>query len=144
MYIYYIHIKRLSMVMRMNIILSNASNDPIYVQITQQMRSLILNGTLGSGEPLPSIRQLARDLQISVITTKRAYEELEKEGLIDSVVGKGSFVAGINADFVREQRMKRLEQQMLVVIKEGKALCLSLSEIQRHIQLLYEEGDLDS
>ncbi|MGG4143717.1 GntR family transcriptional regulator [Paenibacillus algorifonticola] len=128
----------------MNIILSNASNDPIYVQITQQIRSLILSGTLGPGQPLPSIRQLAKDLQISVITTKRAYEELEKEGLIDSVVGKGSFVAGINADFVREQRMKRLEQQMLAVIKEGKALRLSLSEIQQHMQLLYEEGDFDT
>ncbi len=126
---------------KIKILLSNASNDPIYIQIISQIRQSILNGELVAGESLPSIRQLAKDLQVSVITTKRAYEELEKEQLIDSVVGKGSFVSGANKDFIREQRMKRLEEKIMDIIQESKELSMSQQQLIEHISLLYEEED---
>ncbi len=91
------------------------------------------------GDSLPSIRQLAKDLQVSVITTKRVYEELEKENLIDSVVGKGSFVSGTNQDFIREQRMRRLEEKMLEIIRESKEIGMSSQELIQHLTLLSEE-----
>ncbi|MNW64484.1 HTH-type transcriptional repressor YtrA [compost metagenome] len=123
----------------MNIRISNASSDPIYIQILSQIRQSILNGELAAGESLPSIRQLAKDLQVSVITTKRVYEELEKEQLIDSVVGKGSFVSGANQDFIRERRMKQLESKMLEVIQESKELGMSSQDLIHHLTLLLEE-----
>ncbi|MFD3765616.1 MULTISPECIES: GntR family transcriptional regulator [Paenibacillus] len=123
----------------MNIILSNASSDPIYIQIMNQIRQSILNGDLKAGDSLPSIRQLAKALQVSVITTKRAYEELEKEQLIDTVVGKGCFVSGANKDFIREQRMKRLEEKMMEIIRESKELSLSQQDVIDHLTLLFEE-----
>lgn len=123
----------------MNIIISNASSDPIYIQIMNQIRQSILSGELQAGEILPSIRQLAKDLQVSVITTKRVYEELEKEKLIDSVVGKGCFVSGANKDFIREQRMKLLEEKMIEVIRESKELNMSQQDLIAHIALLFEE-----
>ena len=88
---------------RMNIIISNTSKEPIYKQIKNQIKQSIFKGELQEGDALPSIRALAKDLHISVITTKRAYEDLEQEGFITSVVGKGSFVAGQNSDLIREK-----------------------------------------
>lgn len=123
----------------MKIIISNASSDPIYIQIMNQIRQSILSGELRAGDSLPSIRQLAKDLQVSVITTKRVYEELEKEKLIDSVVGKGSFVSGANKDFIREQRMKQLEEKMLDIIRESKELSMSQQDVIDHLKLLFEE-----
>lgn len=127
----------------MNIVLSNASDEPIYLQIMQQIRHAILNGQLSPGQALPSIRQLAKDLQISVITTKRAYEELEKEGLIDSVVGKGSFVSGANPQFLREQHLKLFEEKLVEIVKASKALKIGLTELKEHLTLLYEDVDSD-
>ncbi|MCM3293423.1 MULTISPECIES: GntR family transcriptional regulator [Paenibacillus] len=123
----------------MKIIISNASSDPIYMQILNQIRQSILSGELRAGDSLPSIRQLAKDLQVSVITTKRVYEELEKEKLIDSVVGKGSFVSGANKDFIREQRMKQLEEKMIEIIRESKELSMSQQDVIDHMKLLFEE-----
>ncbi|MEY8744286.1 GntR family transcriptional regulator [Paenibacillus tundrae] len=123
----------------MKILLSNASSDPIYIQILTQIRQSILSGELVEGDSLPSIRQLAKDLQVSVITTKRVYEELEKENLIDSVVGKGSFVSGTNPDFIREQRMRRLEEKMLEIIRESREIGMSSQELIQHLTLLSEE-----
>ncbi|RJE86831.1 GntR family transcriptional regulator [Paenibacillus sp. 1011MAR3C5] len=120
----------------MNIILSNASDEPIYGQIVRQIRNLILNSELSAGQSLPSIRQLAKELGISVITTKRAYEELEKEGLIDSVVGKGSFVSGANPQFIREQRLKQLESKLTDIVEESRSLQLTLEELFDHIRLI--------
>ncbi|MFD3274068.1 GntR family transcriptional regulator [Paenibacillus dendritiformis] len=125
----------------MNIIISNASNDPIYIQIRNQIRQSILSGELRAGDSLPSIRQLAKDLQVSVITTKRAYEELEKEKLIDSVKGKGCFVSGANKDFIREQRMKQLEEKMIELIQESKELSMSQQDVIDHLTLLFEEEE---
>ncbi|MFD0617048.1 MULTISPECIES: GntR family transcriptional regulator [Paenibacillus] len=123
----------------MNIIISHASEDPIYIQIVNQIRHSILSGEMKAGDSLPSIRQLAKDLQVSVITTKRVYEELEKEKLIDSVVGKGSFVSGANMEFIREQRMKLLEEKMIEVIRESRDLNMSEEDVINHLKLLFEE-----
>ncbi|WP_314591804.1 GntR family transcriptional regulator [Paenibacillus terrigena] len=123
----------------MNIIISHASEDPIYIQIVNQIRHSILSGEMKAGDSLPSIRQLAKDLQVSVITTKRVYEELEKEKLIDSVVGKGSFVSGANMEFIREQRMKLLEEKMIEVIRESRDLNMSEQDLINHLKLLFEE-----
>ena len=92
----------------MNIIISNSSNKPIYEQITDQIRQMIMNGELRPGEPLPSMRFLAKELRISVITTKRAYEELERDGFICTQVGKGSFVADSNQEIVREAQLREI------------------------------------
>ncbi|GEN34401.1 GntR family transcriptional regulator [Aneurinibacillus danicus] len=123
----------------MNIIISNTSKEPIYQQIKNQMKQSILKGELEEGDALPSIRQLAKDLQISVITTKRAYEDLEKEGFIVSVVGKGSFVAGQNKDFLREKRLKAIEEKLAEVVGESKLVGISLEELGEMLELLYKE-----
>ncbi len=123
----------------LKVIISNASSDPIYIQIMNQIRQSILNGELHAGDSLPSIRQLAKDLQVSVITTKRAYEELEKEKLIDSVVGKGCFVSGANKEFIREQRMKRLEEKMIEIIQESQEIGMTQQEVVDYLTLLFEE-----
>lgn len=123
----------------MKIVLSNTGKEPIYEQIKRQIKESILRGELKEEAPLPSIRHLARDLRISVITTKRAYDELEKEGLITSVVGKGSFVAGQNRTFLREKRLKWIEERLVEIVAESKALDISLEELKEMLTLLYEE-----
>ncbi|OCA90440.1 GntR family transcriptional regulator [Bacillus sp. FJAT-27225] len=123
----------------MQIIISNSSKEPIYEQITKQIKSSILAGDLQEGTALPSIRQLAKDLQISVITTKRAYEELEKAGFIYSIVGKGSFVAEQNLEVIREKKLKVIEEQLNAVITNSREIGLSLEELQQLLNLLYEE-----
>lgn len=104
-----------------------------------QIRQSILSGELRAGDSIPSIRQLAKDLQVSVITTKRAYEELENERLIDSVVGKGCFVSGANKAFIREMLMKKLEEKMIEVIRDSKELNMSQQDLIDHLTLLFEE-----
>ena len=123
----------------MNILISNTSGEPIYAQIVGQIRQMILQGELVSGTPLPSIRLLAKELQISVITTKRAYEELEREGLINSIVGKGSFVSGADQEFIREQRLRIMENKMKEIIDESKLLGINFDEFTEMLKLLYEE-----
>lgn len=122
----------------MNIIISNSSPDPIYEQISKQLRQLILNGGLKGGDQLPSIRSLAKELQISVITTKRAYEELEKEGYIETVAGKGTYVSVQNNELIREQRLRLLENKAEEIVNESKFLQLSLEELQQMIAFLYK------
>ncbi|MFB4212484.1 GntR family transcriptional regulator [Shouchella sp. JSM 1781072] len=125
----------------MNILLSNASQDPIYIQIKKQIKQNILKGALIEGEPLPSMRKLAKELQISVITTKRAYEELEREGFIISYVGKGSFVAGQNNDLIQERRLQMVEQGLAEIVKESKSLDITLPQLQELLAMLYEEEE---
>lgn len=121
----------------MRIIISNASDDPIYRQITEQIKNSILSGELNEGDSLPSIRGLARDLQVSVITTNRAYEELEKEGFIETVPGKGSFVAIHNQELLREKRLHILEEKLMNALSDARGLGLSLDELVEIISLLY-------
>ncbi|MEQ8174521.1 MAG: GntR family transcriptional regulator [Syntrophomonadaceae bacterium] len=123
----------------MRIILSNASPDPIYEQIRRQIQGHILKGELQAGDALPSIRSLAQQLQISVITTKRAYDELERDGFIETVSGKGSFVAEQNPDLLREKRMSLIENRMAEIVKESALLGLGLEELQQMLELLYKE-----
>lgn len=100
---------------------------------------MILQGELKPDTPLPSIRQLAKDLQISVITTKRAYEELEREGLIHSLVGKGSFVSGVSPDFLREQRIRLLEDKLRDAVRDGLHIGWGPDDMLEVIRMLYEE-----
>lgn len=123
----------------MNIIISNSSQEPIYEQIVKQIKSLIIRGEMSSGDMLPSIRSLAQELQISVITTKRAYEELEREGFIETVKGKGSYISSQNKEFLREKRMRIIEEKLSEVVEESRALDLSLSDIIDILKLIYEE-----
>jgi GntR family transcriptional regulator len=123
----------------MDIIISNSSGEPIYQQIYEQMKSSIMQGALKEGESLPSIRNLAKELQISVITTKRAYEELEREGFIETVPGKGSFVSTNNKELLKEIRLKELEYKLSEIISESKLLGLKFEELQEMLKLLFYE-----
>ncbi|WP_418790783.1 GntR family transcriptional regulator [Phosphitispora sp. TUW77] len=125
----------------MNIIISNRSQEPIYEQIAKQIKDAVVRGELSPGEALPSIRNLAKQLQISVITTKRAYEELEKDGFIETVGGKGSFVSGQNKQLLREKRLKAVEEKLAEAVTESKVLDISLTQLQEMLRLLYEEEE---
>ena len=123
----------------MKIIVSNSSKDPIYEQISIQIKGMIIKGELQEGEGLPSIRGLAKDLQISVITTKRAYEELEKEGFIQTIQGKGSFVAMQNKDLMKEKKLKIIEEKLVEVVEESQLLGLKYIEVEEMLKILFEE-----
>jgi len=123
----------------MKIIISNASPDPIYEQIVRQIKSQIINGELEEGAALPSIRKLAQELQISVITTKRAYDELEREGFIDTVGGKGTFVAVQNKELLREKKMKLVEEKLAEAVAEARLLGIRPKALREMLRLLYEE-----
>jgi GntR family transcriptional regulator len=125
----------------MRIVISILSRDPIYKQIADQIRDAVLSGELSEGDALPSIRGLAKELEVSVITTSRAYEELEKEGFIASVPGKGSFVAGHNTELIREKRMHLLEEKLGEAMGDAKQMGLSFDEIVEIMRLLYEGGE---
>ena len=126
----------------MKILISNASPDPIYDQVSRQIKNQIISGDLNEGDPLPSIRKLAKELQISVITTKRAYEELEKEGFIDTVGGKGCFVAMQNKELLKEKRMKTVEEMLSDSVSEARKLGINLKELKEMLTILYnEEGE---
>ena len=125
----------------MKVIISNSSPDPIYEQVTRQVKAQIISGELREGESLPSIRRLAQDLQISVITTKRAYEELEKEGFIDTVEGKGSFVAMQNKELLREKKMKVVEEKLAEAVEQSRLLGVTRTELEEMLALLYGEKD---
>jgi len=123
----------------MRILISNSSPDPIYEQIMRQIKAQIIAGDLPEGAPLPSIRKLAHELQISVITTRRAYEELEKEGLIDTVGGKGTFVATQNQELLREKRMTLVEGKLAEAVREARTLGIGHAELDQMLRLLCEE-----
>ncbi|NLJ87518.1 MAG: GntR family transcriptional regulator [Epulopiscium sp.] len=123
----------------MKILLSNSSSKPIYEQIVEQIKSQILYGELAEGTQLPSIRKLAQELRISVITTKRAYEELEKEKLIETVAGKGSFVASQNKELMREKKLSEIEKKLSEIIRDSKLINLTFDELIEILKFLYEE-----
>lgn len=123
----------------MKIVISNASAAPIYEQIASQIRNQIINGKLESGYSLPSIRALAKELQVSVITTKRAYDDLEREGFIHTVAGKGSFVAEQDIKLIKERKLNKLEATITQMLQMADELELSKEELFELIQLLREE-----
>lgn len=123
----------------MEILISNSSEKPIYEQICIQIKSLIMNGTLQAGEMLPSMRALARDLHISVITVQRAYEDLTRDGFIETVTGKGSFVASQNMEFIREEQLRIAEELLQKAAQIGKAHGISYQQMTDILKLFYEE-----
>ena len=122
----------------MDIIISNTSGKPIYEQITAQIKSQILSGSLRPGDALPSMRVLAKELRISVITTKRAYEELERDGFIETVTGKGSFVAQQNTELLREDALLRMEQALGQAVDIARHSGITDDEVRGALALLLE------
>lgn len=125
----------------MNIIIRNSSGKPIYEQITAQIKNLIISGELNAGDALPSMRLLAKELRISVITTKRAYEDLERDGFIETIQGKGSYVAGRNMDFIREENLRNVELHLQQAIEAASLAGLTLQELHETLTLLYQEDE---
>lgn len=123
----------------MKLLISNSTSKPIYEQISEQIKEHIFKGTLDKGEMLPSIRSLAKELHISVITTKRAYEELERDGFIETVRGKGSFVASQNKELLKEKKMKIIEDKLYEVVEEASKLGLIYEELNEMLKLFYED-----
>lgn len=121
-----------------DIIISNSSGKPIYEQITSQIKNLIITGDLKTGEMLPSMRLLAKELRISVITTKRAYEDLERDGFIESITGKGSFVSGKNAEFMKEEHLRRVEEHLLKAVETANMTGIALEELIEILTLVYK------
>ena len=126
----------------MDIILSNTSGKPIYEQITDQVKEQIMAGALAAGDALPSMRLLAKELRISVITTKRAYEELEREGFITTVPGKGCFVAPQDPELAREDALRRAEEHLSQAVDVAKTAGLTLAELTETLNLLYGDETL--
>ncbi len=123
----------------MDIIISNSNKSPIYEQIASQIKNLIITGELKEGDALPSMRLLAKELRISVITTKRAYEELERDGFIETVTGRGSFVASKNLEFIREEHLRMAEECLQKSVDIAKSSGITLEELMDILKTLYEE-----
>ncbi len=125
----------------MKILLSNASAAPIYDQIAKQIQDQIVAGELGGGHALPSIRKLAKELRVSVITTKRAYEELEKGGFIHTVAGKGCFVAAQNPELLQEMKMRVVEEKLSEAVTAARGLGIDINVLHELLALLTGEGE---
>lgn len=124
----------------MDIIISNSNSSPIYEQITRQIKDHILQGELKAGDALPSMRVLAKELRISLITTKRAYEELERDGFIETVPGKGCFVSEKNTEFLREEQLRQVEGFLQQAADAARRCGLSLDELREMLEILYHES----
>ena len=125
----------------MDICISNAGQEPIYAQITRQVKQQILTGTLREGDALPSIRLLAKELRISVITTKRAYDELERDGYIHTVAGKGCYVAPLDSGRVREDCLRRIEEQLQKALELAHSCGVSTEELVEMLRAMEEESE---
>jgi GntR family transcriptional regulator len=123
----------------MDIIITNSSGEPIYMQIVTQIKQQIISGRLQEGEALPSMRNLAMRLRISVITTKRAYEELEREGFIESYTGRGSFVRAQNRELLREEQLRQTEELLRQAMDKAKLAGLSMEELLEMTEVLFKE-----
>lgn len=121
----------------MDIIITNSSGEPIYQQISSQIKAMIMNGTLKEGDALPSMRTLAMQLRISVITTKRAYEDLERDGFIESYTGKGCFVKGQNTELLREEHLRQIEQLLCDASEKAKMTGVKLDELKEILEIVY-------
>ena len=122
----------------MDIIITNSSGEPIYSQITSQIKAMIMSGELKAGDALPSMRTLAAQLRISVITTKRAYEDLEREGFIESYTGKGSFVKAQNQELLREENLRQIEELLAQAAEKAALSDISLEELKEMLELVYD------
>ena len=122
----------------MNINISNSSGEPIYLQISNQIKTMILEGKLKEGDSIPSMRVLATELRISFMTTKRAYEELERDGFIESYTGRGSFVQAQNLELYKEEQIRRVETLLLEAVDTAKKAGISMSELHELLDLVNE------
>ncbi|GAQ16460.1 HTH-type transcriptional repressor YtrA [Oceanobacillus picturae] len=122
----------------MNILIASTSKEPLFQQIKEQIKQHIFSGELKEGDALPSMRALAKDLKVSVITTKRAYEDLENEGYLISSVGKGTFVAGQQPHVLKEWQVRELENELEKIVVEGKRLGLSKADLIELLEIYYE------
>lgn len=125
----------------MDIIISNRSGKPIYEQITAQVKSAIMSGELQPGDPLPSMRALAKSLHISVITTQRAYEDLQRDGFIDTITGRGSFVAVQNKDIIQEEQLRNAENHLQEAAEIGRTHGISLEKLIEILTIFYSEEE---
>ncbi len=124
----------------MDIIISNSSNDPIYLQIVKQIKAMIMSGELKAGDPLPSMRNMAMQMRISLITTKRAYEELERDGFIESYTGKGSFVKAQNQELLREENLKQIEELLQTALDKAQTAGVSVEEMIELLKTIAGDG----
>ena len=122
----------------MDIIISCNTGKPIYEQITSQIKAQIMSGTLKTGEPIPSMRALAKSLHVSVITVQRAYEDLQRDGFIETTVGRGSFVSAQNRDFLQEERQREAEEHLLQAAEIGRSSGISLEKLKELLELFYQ------
>lgn len=125
----------------MEIIISNNANKPIYEQITSQIKAMIMNNELQAGDAIPSMRALAKSIHVSVITVQKAYEDLQRDGFIETTVGRGSFVAVINKEFYQEEQQRRIEEHLQKAAEIGKVSNISLAKLTELLALFYQEED---
>ncbi len=125
----------------MEIIISSNTDKPIYEQITSQIKAMIMSGELKTGEPIPSMRTLAKTIHVSVITVQKAYEDLARDGFITTTVGRGSFVAAQNKDFIQEEQQKRVEEHLVQAADIARTNGIPLERIQQLLALFYEESE---
>ena len=122
----------------MDIIISNSSNDPIYLQIVNQIKGMIMSGELSPGDALPSMRNLAMQMRVSLITTKRAYEELERDGFIETYTGRGSFVNAQNPEFLREENLRQIEKLLTEAVDKAQMSGVTKEEMKDILDMLFE------
>jgi len=125
----------------LEIIISSSTKKPIYEQITSQIKAMIMNGELKTGESLPSMRALAKSIHVSVITVQRAYEDLHRDGFIESAVGRGSFVSARNKDFIQEEQQRKVEEHLLEAADIAKANGISIKKLIELLELFYQGED---
>ncbi|PHV71230.1 GntR family transcriptional regulator [Sporanaerobium hydrogeniformans] len=124
----------------MDIIIMSDSSMPLYEQITNQIKKLILSGELKQGELLPSIRMMAKELKVSIITVKRAYEELEIEGFVATALGKGTYVSMVNTERLRESQISQIEDQLEGIVLAAKGIGMNLEDLQERLKIIFEEA----
>ena len=126
----------------MELIISSNTGKPIYEQITSQIKAMIMSGQLQSGDPIPSMRALAKSLHISVITVQKAYEDLQRDGFIETTVGRGSFVAAQNREFIQEEQQRLAEEHLMAAAEIDRTHGIALETLTEMLKLFYEEGDI--
>jgi Predicted transcriptional regulators len=125
----------------MEIIISSNTNKPIYEQITSQIKAMVMSGELKNGDPIPSMRSLAKALHISVITVQKAYEDLQKDGFIETTVGRGSFISANNKDFYQEEQQRMAEEHLQEAAEIGRKSNISLSKLIELLTMFYKEEE---
>lgn len=124
----------------MEIIISSNTSKPIYEQITSQIKEMIMSGELQTGDPIPSMRSLAKSIHVSVITVQKAYEDLQRDGFIETTVGRGSFVAAQNRDFIQEEQQKKIEEYLTLAAETARVSGIKLEKLIELLSIFYEEG----